>query len=209
MKQLGVRTFWLTDSAGANTYWVDFEDRVAIIDPGMSPGVNPVARELRRAGRSPYEVTDVLLTHYDLDHAQSAALWVERTGARCWLGAADAAILSGAMRPRTTFRQLTANLGLPELPRNLRLLDADTELWPGLVAIHTPGHTSGHFAFHTTEALFCGDAAWVRGRRLGALPKILADAPSQITASARQLAATRTTWVCCGHSAPVRRDQLS
>ena len=51
----------------------------------MKPGLNRVARELRAAGRSPYEVTDILLTHYDIDHTGAAAEWQRRTGARTWL----------------------------------------------------------------------------------------------------------------------------
>ena len=102
MQQLTQHAFWLTSAVGAHCYWLDAGDRVAIIDPGMKAGLNRVARELRQAGRSPYEVTDILLTHYDIDHTGAAAEWQRRTGARAWLGAADAAILTGAVPPATS-----------------------------------------------------------------------------------------------------------
>ncbi len=44
-------------------YLLAIEGRVFVVDPGPSFQLNPVARELRASGRSPYEVTGILLTH--------------------------------------------------------------------------------------------------------------------------------------------------
>ncbi|MFZ0531098.1 MAG: MBL fold metallo-hydrolase [Propionicimonas sp.] len=204
MKQLGPHTFWLTAAVGAHCYWLDAGDRVAIIDPGMTAGLNRVARELRAAGRSPYEVTDILLTHGDPDHAQAAAAWQLRTGARCWLGAADAAILTGAEQPRTRFRRLLARLGLPELPRNLHLLDGDGEVWPGLDALHTPGHTPGHHAFIADRTLFGGDTARATRNGLEPMPALLMTDVAQGLTDLARLATADVDWYCLGHSDPVR-----
>lgn len=205
MQQLTDNAFWLGASVGAHCYWLDAGERVAIIDPGMTFGLNRVARELRDAGRSPYEVTDILLTHYDADHAGVAAEWQRRTGARAWIGAADAAILTGAVPPSTPFRRLTASVGRPELPRNLHLLDGDAEVWPGLVALHTPGHTPGHHAFRAGRVLFAGDAAKARDGRLVPMPDALMTNPRQGLADLARLRALDVDWYCCGHSDPVRR----
>ena len=205
MRQLTENTFWLTSAVGARCYWLDAGDRVAIIDPGMRPGLNRVARELRAAGRSPYEVTDILLTHYDVDHAAAAAEWQRRTGARAWLGAADAAILTGAVPVTTPLRRVTARIGRPELPGNLRLLDGDEELWPGLVALPTPGHTPGHHVFRAAGVLFAGDAARASQGRLVPMPDLLMTNPRRGIADLALLRALDVDWYCCGHSDPQRR----
>ncbi len=205
MKQLTDQVAWLTSAVGARCYWLDAPGRVAIVDPGMMPGLNRVARELRDAGRSPYEATDILLTHYDIDHAAAAAQWQRRTGARVWLGAADAAILTGAVAPATPLRRFVAALGLPELPANLRLLDGDGEPWPGLEALHTPGHTPGHHAYRVGGVLFAGDAALARRGRLEAIPAILMTDVDRGEADLARLRTLDVDWYCCGHSDPVRR----
>ena len=205
MQQLTPDTYWLTSAVGAHCYWLDAGDRVAIIDPGMKAGLNRVARELRQAGRSPYEVTDILLTHHDIDHAGAAAEWQRRTGARTWLGPADAAILTGAVPATTPFRRLTSRVGRPELPGNLRLLDGDEELWPGLVALQTPGHTPGHHAFRAGGVLFVGDSARSSHGQLVPMADFLMTSVRQGMADLARLRALDVEWYCCGHSDPEHR----
>lgn len=206
MKQLTDSAFWLTDAVGARCYWLDAGARVAIIDPGMRAGLKRVARELRAAGRSPYEVTDILLTHYDFDHAGAAAEWQRRTGARCWLGAADAAVLTGAVPPAGSFRRFTSSVARSELPGNLRLLpDTDSEPWPGLVALNTPGHTAGHHSFSAGEVLFAGDTALADHRGLRPMHPFLMTDVEQGLIDLGRLRLLGAEWLCCGHSDPVRR----
>lgn len=205
MNQLTTHAYWLTSAVGAHCYWLDAGERVAIIDPGMRSGLNSVARELRAAGRSPYEVTDILLTHYDIDHTGAAAEWQRRTGARTWIGAADAAILTGAVPPPATpFRQFAAAFTRIELPGDLQLIDGDTELWPGLVALHTPGHTPGHHSFRYDNVLFVGDTATADSHGLKPMQPFIMSDPMQGLADLARLQAIRAEWVCCGHSDPVR-----
>lgn len=206
MKRLNAQVTWLTASVGANSYLLDAEDAVCLIDPGMRWGLNRMARSLVAAGRSPHQVTDILLTHYDYDHTQAAAEWQRRTGARVWLGAEDAAILTGATRPPTSFRRLVAATGLPELPRGLQLMQAEAEILPGVQAIHSPGHTPGHFVFVAGDAAFLGDAALV-GRRgqLLPVPPLLDSDPVLARVTRERLADLPATWFCCGHTAPARR----
>jgi glyoxylase-like metal-dependent hydrolase (beta-lactamase superfamily II) len=206
MKELTDKVSWLTDAVGARCYWIDLgPDQVAIVDPGMSAGLNRVARELRRAGRSPYEVTEILLTHGDVDHAQVAAEWQRRTGARVWLGAADAAILTGASRPVSPFRQFTSKLGRPELPGRLQLLAGDDEILPGLTALQTAGHTPGHHSFRFDGVLFAGDAARCDDGRLVPMPGFIDDNPRKANAALARLRALDVDWYACGHSDPARK----
>ena len=99
MKQLTESVYWLRSAVGARCYWLEADDRVAIIDPGLLPGLSRLTDELRRGGRSPNQVTDILLTHHDSDHAQTAATWQKRNGARVWLGIEDVAMIGVAKGP--------------------------------------------------------------------------------------------------------------
>ena len=91
MRQLrqGLWAMESSSSWGCNTFLIADDGRLLLVDPGPSFQLNRLAGELRAAGRSPYQVTDVLLTHYDPDHARSAAEWRRRTRATVWLGSAD------------------------------------------------------------------------------------------------------------------------
>lgn len=206
MKTVTPGVTWLTAAVGANAYLLDAGDRVALIDPGMSLGLNRVARSLHAHDRSPHEVTDILLTHYDPDHAQVAAEWQRRTGARVWLGAADAAILTGATPPPSRFRKFTAALGLPELPRGLNLLDGETEVLPDVRALPTPGHTPGHYVFVHADVAFIGDSAMVTSQgRLTRIPNLLMSDLAEGERSRALVDALDVSWFCSGHSAPARR----
>lgn len=208
MQQLAPGIWWISESLIANAYLVRSGDRLALIDPGTAPELNRVARALFAAGIAPRSVTDILLTHYDVDHAGSAAEWQRRTGARTWLGAQDAAVLTGATPPPgTPFRQFMASvLPMPELPRNLVLLEGPTEILPGLVALPAPGHTPGHFAFTYAGVGFIGDAAKVDAQ--GALlpgPRLTMSDVTLGDHTRFELSALDVDWFCAGHSKPARR----
>lgn len=95
-------------------------------------------------------IAHVLLTHQD--DVGDARKYAERFGARVWIHEADR---KAAPFATDIFRQ-------PE-----------TEIAPGLLALHTPGHTEGSVVFHLAAppcedapVLFGGDTlAWDRKRR--------------------------------------------
>ena len=154
---------WVMESSsawGCNAFLIADAGRVFVVDPGPSFQLNRLARELRAAGRSPYEVTDILLTHYDQDHSRSAAEWRRRTKATVWLGADDAQILRTREVPGPRFRRfMMALLGLAELPEGTIEMRGEVTIAPGLTALPTPGHTPGHYAFLWHDAALIGDAA--------------------------------------------------
>lgn len=206
MKRISDRVWWLTAALGAHCYLVEDGDRRVLVDPGLKAGVNRVARELFASGRPPRSVTDIVLTHYDVDHASSAAQWQRRTGARSWLAGPDAAILTGASPvPNTWFRQLMAVAGLPELPGHLQLVE-NGGLPAGLVAIPSPGHTPGHTCFQVDDVLLVGDAALVGSDgSLRPLPDLLMSDVARGDASRTLLDDVAVTWLCAGHSRPAKR----
>lgn len=208
MQHLTGQVWWVNEAVGAHCYLIDEPGRLILIDPGLSLGLNRVARALHESGRSPRAVTHILLTHYDGDHTQAAAEWQRRTGAGVWLGAADAAILTGAVAVPTPFRRLMAGLmGLAGLPGGLHLIQEQNEILPGVQAIPTPGHTPGHVVFSYADVAFIGDSAMVTKQgELTGMPGFL---NSDAVAAATSLALVDSldvTWRCAGHSAPRPRS---
>jgi glyoxylase-like metal-dependent hydrolase (beta-lactamase superfamily II) len=115
--------------------WIVGVDPAAVIDPG--PDIPSHQDEVTRVAGS---VGAVLVTHDHPDHAPSAVRFAQRLGA-----------------PAYAFR----------LEGTEHLRDGQVLRIGGLelVAIHTPGHTSDHVAFHlpAEDALFTGDAVLGRG----------------------------------------------
>jgi glyoxylase-like metal-dependent hydrolase (beta-lactamase superfamily II) len=118
--------------------WVVGCEPSVVIDPGPADETH-----LAEVERVAVGVSAVLITHDHEDHAEGAAAFAERVGAplRAWR-------MRGAERLR------------------------DGERVPAggaeLVAMHTPGHSPDHVAFHepTEHALFTGDAVVGRGTTL-------------------------------------------
>ncbi len=205
---------WAMESSsswGCNTYLLTTAGRVFLVDPGPSFQLNPLARELKAAGRSPYEVTDILLTHYDWDHSHSAAEWQRRTGATVWLGAADAEILRTGTATGTRLRRFLCRLlRLSELPEGTVELRGETPVAPGLTALPTPGHTPGHYAFVWGDVALIGDAADSRadGELRPFAPKQLMTDPEQADATRALLTALPVRMFGPGHSPAVERQNL-
>jgi glyoxylase-like metal-dependent hydrolase (beta-lactamase superfamily II) len=104
----------------------------------IDPGP-PIAAHLDEVARVAGSVAGVLVTHDHPDHAPGALAFARRVGA-----------------PVYAFRLEGA-----EHLRDGQTLRAEVELR----AVHTPGHSSDHLAFHIPErdALFTGDAVLGRG----------------------------------------------
>lgn len=207
MRVLAPRVFQCDRARAANAYLVRGHRGFVLIDPGLQGNVNRIASAMAAANMSPYHVTEILLTHYDPDHAASADEWARRTGARIWIGAADAAIMRRqAPVPPTAFRRLTGRFALPGLASPAELLREETEIAEGFRAIPTPGHTPGHTAFVHDGFAFIGDAALVgEDGALNRLPAFLDADPRQAAATRGRMRKWTVDWFCCGHSAPARR----
>lgn len=146
-------------------------DRVLLVDGGLGPHDKQLPGgmrltggwlpgELRRAGITPEEVTDVVCTHLHSDHVG----WLFDinatrvfTRATIWFGAADwDHFVTGAGEMDDHIRQ-----GLLATPApRLHPIDADTTIAPGVTAVPTPGHTPGHLCLVLTSG---GRSIWLVG----------------------------------------------
>jgi glyoxylase-like metal-dependent hydrolase (beta-lactamase superfamily II) len=151
-------------------------DRTILVDAGMGPRMRDDGERrllvggqllvgLRAVGVTPPDVTDVVCTHLHADHCgwlfdtEAAPVF---TRATVWFGAADwdHFVADPAVwmfdHIRHGFR-VAADSG-----DDLRLVDRDTTIAPGITLTMTPGHTPGHLSVivssRNRRALLLGDA---------------------------------------------------
>ncbi len=209
MRLIAQDCYQLEQQKGSHGFVVAGAGRTAVVDPGLSLGFDGVIAELRAAEATTGPVTDIVLTHYDVDHAQAARRLQEALGATVWIGAADAAILRGRVRPRTVFRKVVLRLARVTLPVGTKELSGSGEIFPGLAYFPTPGHTPGHYAYQWRGVLFSGDSATVAADGgVSDFPALLVDDKPTAAGSVRLLAerigAGSVDWVCPGHNAVAR-----
>ena len=180
------------------------------VDTGGPGSMRRLRRALRRLGREPGDVRQIVLTHCHGDHAGEAGALRELTGAPLIAGADDVGVIEGRdpyPGSKVAWGRLVYGW-LARFPRTGidRAVTERTEIEGGLEVIPAPGHTPGHVAVWAPDhqALLAGDAVW---NILGLRPSwggftwdtarnretiaVLADLPAQ------------SLWL--GHGSPVRR----
>ncbi len=116
---------------GTNSWLVDWEGGVVVIDPGTEDAAHLDAIVAEAGGR----LSHILITHTHSDHVEGAASLSRRTGAPVAGHALDAQ---------------------PGLSAWIRLRDGDRI--GGLDVLHTPGHAMDHLCFARDDrVLFSGD----------------------------------------------------
>src|SRR6478752_10138077 len=131
---------------------------VVLVDAGLGPALDPMPdgmflvggqlpTGLRAAGVSPAEVTDVVITHFHMDHVG----WLFGTdaqptfpNARVWFGAGEWEHFvegPGEMAPH-----IEAGLRAYAGTSVLRPVESEAVVAPGVRAVPAPGHTPGHRA---------------------------------------------------------------
>lgn len=146
------------------------DKQVTLVDAGVRWSAKGILNALRELGRSPEEVERAVITHHHYDHWGALSSIMRATGAQVCAHSLEAPHLSGSQRgPATTRRRrlprvltsLLSRLFAPPVRVDRVLQDGDAlPVLGGLRAVHTPGHTSGHLAYHLPElgVLFTGDA---------------------------------------------------
>lgn len=149
-------------------------ERLAVFDVGAGPNFMPTAGKLfdnmNEAGIDPGEVTDVIFTHAHPDHLwgllddfdelvfPNADYRMAETEWDFWR--ADDT-LEKMPEERKSF-VVGAQNRLPVIEENITLFKPGTEVFPGVEAVDTAGHTPGHVSFMVhggaEPVLVAGDA---------------------------------------------------
>lgn len=142
---------------------------LVLFDAGTGGQVQPTAGKLidnmKAAGIDPTKITMVMISHFHPDHifglmekgtnAQvfpTAEIVVSAAEYKFWTDPAVIEKLPEGRRPLAMRIQAT----FPNW-KNLRQVDGDAEVAPGIRIVATPGHTPGHVAFHIAS----GDAQMI------------------------------------------------
>jgi len=133
------------------------DDRVGLVDVGGFGQRLLLLDRLAELGLTPGDVTDVLLTHSHYDHSIN------------WVTFDNANIAIGRDEMKWALEQPTGRTYVPELymqalqrsPRLCAVTDGE-EVFPGITAHATPGHTPGSLVFvlqaGERDVVFTGDA---------------------------------------------------
>lgn len=159
-------------SRGVNSFIVDGDEGVTLIDTGLPKGEGPILAALGEIGRSPADVRAIVITHSHVDHTGGAAALRVETDAPVFASATDAPAIRGEQKPppppfAIRFAPIGWIMGLLPGAKGVELeatvSESDHSALPGdLAVIDTPGHTAGHISFlldRSGGVLFVGDAA--------------------------------------------------
>jgi len=143
--------------------------KVCLIDAGVRGTVPQLQGYLNRIGRSPQEISSVLLTHAHPDHIGgclaiqrvSAALFCAHPADKPWVEDVERQYQE---RPIPNFFELVEG----SVPVSRELKEGDTFSWDEgktIRVLETPGHSPGSISFFYEEegALFTGDAVPAAG----------------------------------------------
>lgn len=218
----------LIEHADVNCYIVEDGPKVMLVDAGLPAMWTMTGKALRALGRSPEDVSALVLTHAHFDHLGFAAKLQQRLNVPILVHPGDAYI---AARPYHYQHEKSRALypfkypgGISSLLRmtlagalNVKGIKNFGPLVPGIAEdlpgrpeiIHTPGHTDGHCAlyFRDRQALITGDALVTLDPYTGVPgPQIVSAAATADTAMALDslgaLAATGARTILPGHGLP-------
>lgn len=201
---------------GFRAFVIDGDEGLTLIDTGLPNRSSAFAEGINSIGRSVKDITSIVLTHNHSDHAGSAAELTSQSEAAVYCSPNDARAVRGLERaPTPPFLDRTPLQILKPLMRLLPSADpveVDHEIEVGtvlrlpedLVAIATPGHTSGHMSFRLDRSggiLFVGDAA---AHKSGAVKRgFFNRSTTDIDQSIREIAKLDFEIACFGHSDPI------
>lgn len=168
--------------AGSRTslYIVDDGDSLCLVDTGYPRDLELIASAVEELGHSLADVSAVLLTHAHVDHIGSAERLRDQQGATVHTHIEEAAHARGEQEERITTGYMLSHLWWPKMMsfvlnvvragatqvQHVHKVSTFEEAPAGLdlpgkpVPVFTPGHTSGHCAFHfpSRGVVITGDA---------------------------------------------------
>lgn len=220
---------------GTNVNWalISNDSGVTLVDAGYPADAADVQASIREIGHDIADLAAVLVTHAHLDHIGGIPPLVAKLGVPVYTGADEVPHLKREYLQQITPLEVAAQLfvpgGLRWVLQTARAIDplkgglgtkipsavaADAEvlrtLPGGLVAIATPGHTTGHTAYlmPSEKVLFTGDAL-VTGHRIARtegpqlIPSVFQHDEPAALASARALADYDAEILVPGHGKPM------
>lgn len=155
-----------------NIYIIEGHE-LTLVDTGVPLDYRLIVKRIEGLGRSPEDIGNIMLTHFHVDHAGSAAALKGLSGARVYSHEEEAPILGGGIEVKSVYKKGVLGRALALSPRIAERATAvppvevdgpmgDGDRIPvlgGVEVIHSPGHTPGSACYYWREAgiLFSGD----------------------------------------------------
>jgi glyoxylase-like metal-dependent hydrolase (beta-lactamase superfamily II) len=183
---------------------------LVLVDSGFPWSPRRVLDYIRSIGRSPDDLSHILMTHSHPDHTSGAFHLARATGASIVAHRGDARLhadghaslsymgVFGAVKAPIPFLQHT--------PVGLLVEDGQRLSLPFRIeALHTPGHTPGSTSYLLRDkgVLFTGDTLFSDGRRLSRSLPMPGTDRGQYRASVERIAGLDFDVLCGGHGAPL------
>ncbi len=193
------------------------QDKLTLIDTGFRGSSHLIVDFIRRLGRSPQEISLIIITHHHPDHIGSLNELKKLTQAKVAIHEAD---LLPDMQP-PSLKLITKTLAILPFPFLNRFLNPELgeveiklkggerlEPLDGLLVIHTPGHTPGSISLFSAQRklLITSDTINNRHRNLRLPPKSVSSNLSQAINSIETLAELEFEILLCGHGKPLTED---
>lgn len=147
-----------------NAYLIDTGSKLVLVDTGAGQFFGPgyggkLLSSLAAAGYQPQQINDILITHIHTDHSgglvndnhlvfPNATIHVGKADVDFFLNPANSTT-SGY--DRSYFDQAEKAIGPSVRAGKVKTFTGRTQIFPGITAIPTPGHTPGH-SFYLIES---------------------------------------------------------
>jgi glyoxylase-like metal-dependent hydrolase (beta-lactamase superfamily II) len=170
--------FGLSDDPDCHVYLIDGGVDLALIDCGMAAGrsLDRIVSNVQADGLDPARISQIVLTHYHMDHAGGASRFRVRLGADV-VAPAHAADALRTGDERAAALDVAKAAGFYAADYRFEPVEVAREVAEGdriavgnleLDVIETPGHCDGHVSYllrgRERAYLFAGDAVFSGGR---------------------------------------------
>jgi len=217
MLKLSDNLYTLDGMIVGRVYLIQDPDGLTLIDTSIAPRANAILKQIEAAGFKQTDVKRILITHAHPDHIGALHKVQEATGAAVWAGQLEADVIESKSPIVTPPREKVGGLwkffippatySKPPTPVSRIFKDNEvlSEVFGGMVALHTPGHAVDHFSFWQPERriLITGDVIFNMFRLTLPLPFVTVDM-EQDKRSAGRLIALNPDLICFGHGKPLR-----
>ena len=192
------------------SFLVEHRGVLTLVDAGTEMEAGKIVRSIRKAGRRPEDVRQIVITHSHGDHTGAARRLREICDAPVYAGTEDVDTIAGRA-PYALSRAAWGRASYGWLAKYPRFevdqaVDGRVEIDGGLELVPTPGHTLGHISVWAPEhaALFVGDAVWNIPNLRPSWKAFTQDAEASAE-SVRRLADFPADTLLFGHGLTVRR----
>jgi glyoxylase-like metal-dependent hydrolase (beta-lactamase superfamily II) len=210
MSEILPNLHWIKGRASNVYLWMG-EDRLALFDTGMPGDADRILDYVSKIGRTPTDLSTILITHADIDHAGAAAGIQARTGAAVYAARETAGYLKKGQSPphMPGWVQFLMDrfFTFKPLPESAVHIIAEGDPLPDLEdwrVLASPGHTTGHHSFYNPRQgiLIAGDALNTRRDRLNCSEERISADVDAARQSARRLLRLTPAVIACGHGSP-------